>query len=59
MRIEAQAAAAKGLPAKGIMDTCSSIVKDSGYAGKIFSCVISRLLKTFLFCFLNIPFRLI
>lgn len=33
MRIEAQAAAAKGLPPRGIVTVCSDIVKESGVAG--------------------------
>ncbi len=42
MRIEAQSAAAKGLPAKGFFDTFKGIVKDSGPLG-LFKGIVPRI----------------
>jgi len=42
LRIEAQAAAAKGLPPRNIMETCSSIVKENGVKG-LFQGILPRM----------------
>jgi hypothetical protein len=42
MRIEAQANAARGLPAKNIVQTYSHIVKENGYKGLFQVCEIAN-----------------